>query len=298
MASTTAAFPPGVRGMVEYAVTESAPAAVRPPHRGLPSSTLTLVFATDAPLLCSSTFDDWAERRGNSHDVCVGGFHLRPVYLERPDHQEGVQVAVHPLAARRVLGLPAAELTELTQEGEAVVGARMRALFSRVASAGPGERATLVTEGLAALIERNDGRDAARREVVAAWTLLERSRGRMSVTEVASRIGVSSRHLSSLVTAELGIGTKNLGDLLRFESAHSSLLAGLACGSAPRLADLAHAHGYADHAHLDQAYRRFTGTSPTRWIADEFPIVSLPTVRRISSETSKPPAAPERTLHL
>lgn len=261
---------PGVAALYAYAVSEDAPRHDRPPHRGLPSSTLTVVVATDAPLLCSPTPEDWAERRGSTHDVCLGGFHLQPVYLHRPDRQEGVQVALHPLAARRVFGLPAAALTGLTQEGEDVLGARVRALHSRVAAAEPGERAHLVAGGLADLADRHERVPGPRREVVSAWRLLERSAGRMRVSEVAGEVGLTSRHLSSLMKAELGIGTKQLADLLRFEAAHSALVSGLRRGVRPHLADLAHTHGFADHAHLDAAYRRFTGTSPSGWIGEEF----------------------------
>lgn len=269
MRSSTLRLPPGIRGLVRYAVSETDPSAERPPHRGLPSSALTVVFSTDSPLLCSPTVEDWAQRRGSRHDVCVGAFHLDPVYLHRPDHQEGIQVAVHPLAARRVLGLPAAALSELTQEGEDVLGSGVRALHSRVSSAEPGERSRLVVSGLAALADRHDRAPGPRREVVGAWRLLERSGGRRPVGAVAAGVGVSPRHLSSLVKAELGVGTKQLADLFRFECAHASLVAGLERGATPTLADIAHDHGYADHAHLDRAYRRFAGTPPTGWIADE-----------------------------
>lgn len=262
--------PPGIRGLVEYAISETAQTADRPPHRGLPSADLVVVFSSDSPLLCSPTFDDWTVGRGSRHDVCLGGFHLDPVYLHRPDRQEGVQVGIHPLAARRVLGLPAAALTELTQEGEDVLGPQVRALFSRVASGTPEQRSRLVTDGLAALASRHERAPEPRREVVGAWRLLERSRGRMRIADVAFRVGLSTRHLSSLIKAESGIGTKQLADLLRFDAAHARLVAALRQGTTPHLAGIAHAHGYADHAHLDRAYRQFAGTSPTGWITDEF----------------------------
>lgn len=271
MKSQTIREPPGVRRLFEYAVAEdTAEMPDRPPHRGLPSSTLTIVFSTDSPLLCSPTVDDWADRRGSTHDICVGTLHLQPVYLQRPDRQEGVQVAIHPLAARRLLGLPAAALTELTQEGHDVLGPMARSLFSRVASADPGTRAQLVTEGLAASADQHNRAAEPRREVAGAWRLLELSHGRMSVGEVAFRVGLTSRHLSSLLKQELGIGTKQLADPFRFEATHAHLVVVLNRGSTPHLADLAHSHGYADHAHLDAAYRRFTGTTPTAWTAEEF----------------------------
>src|SRR5699024_7590672 len=194
--------PPGIREVIEYSVDEAVEGARRPPHRGLPSTTLTVVFATSGPLLCSADHESWAGRRGTTHDVCVGAFHTQPVYLQRPDHQDGVQVGLHPLAARRVLGLPAAALTDLTQEGEAVAGSSMRTLWSRAGSAAPGERARLIADGLASVADRHDRAPAPRREVLGAWNLLARARGTMTITDVAFRVGLSSRHLSSLVRAE------------------------------------------------------------------------------------------------
>lgn len=261
---------PGVAAVYGYAGVEVGSRSRRPPHRGIPSTLLTVIVAVDAPLLCSATLEEWADHRGETHAVCLGGFHLQPVYLQRPDAQEGVQVAVHPLAARRLLGLPASALTELTQEGDGVLGPSMRRLHERVVSSPPAERPLLVEEALSALASRHGRRQGPRREVVGAWRLLERSGGRMRVTDTASAVGLTSRHLSSLMKAELGIGTKELAELMRFESAHSELVERARRGAAPRLADLAHTHGYADHAHLDRAYRRFAGTSPTEWLAEEF----------------------------
>ncbi|MFN3601123.1 MAG: helix-turn-helix domain-containing protein [Dietzia sp.] len=261
---------PGVAAVCGYTGVEAEPRSRRPPHRGLPSTLLTVVVAVDGPLLCSPTLEDWATQRGATHAICLGGFHLAPVYLQRPDSQEGVQVAVHPLATRRLFGLPAAALTELTQEGDGVLGPSMRKLHGRVVSRPPAERPLLVEEALGALAARHERRRGPRKEVVGAWRLLERSGGRMRVTDTASAVGLTSRHLSSLMKAELGIGTKELADLMRFESAHSALVARARRRAAPRLADLAHTHGYSDHAHLDRAYRRFAGTSPTEWLAEEF----------------------------
>lgn len=269
MRVSTLRLPPGVAGLTRYDVEEAVTLSLRPPHRGLPTSTLTVVFATSAPLLCSPDHESWAIQRGTTHDVCVGGLHTRPVFLQRPDHQDGVQVQLHPLAARRILGMPAAGLTELTQEGEDVVGSGMRSLWSRANSSPPGERARLIGDGLASLADRHDRLPAPQCEILGAWALLSRSRGRMSVTEVASRVGLSSRHLSSLLNAELGVGTKQLADLMRFESAHADLGAELDRGRTPRLSDIAHSHGYTDHSHLDRAYQRFAGTSPSGWIDDE-----------------------------
>lgn len=271
---------PGIDVVYTYTSVEDSPTAARPPHRGLPSTSLTVIVALDAPLLCSPTLEDWAARRGEAHDVCLGGFHTQPVYLQRPDVQEGVRVVVHPLAARRILGLPAAALTELTQDADTVLGREIRRLHSRVGSAAPEDRAALVEAALRTLADRHETATSPRREVVGAWHLLQRSAGRMRVAEVASQVGLTPRHLSSRAQSELRIGTKTLTDLMPLEVAHTDLVRQLRKANdpvsgdgrrpRPNLADLAHTHGYADHAHLDAAYRRFVGTSPSSWIAEEF----------------------------
>ena len=42
----------------------------------------------------------------------AAGPYLRPVVTEHDGEQEGIQVDLEPLAARRLLGLPMSELTE------------------------------------------------------------------------------------------------------------------------------------------------------------------------------------------
>lgn len=262
---------PGVQAVYAYSATETAPPMDRPPHRGLPSPSLTVIISIEDRLLCSPNEADWSARRGASHDICIGGFHTRPVFLQRPDRQQGVQVGVHPLAARRLFGMPAAALAELTQEGDGVLGPRFRRLHSRIGSTADGmERAALVDREFVSLSDTSGNIAPPRREVVGTWQLLRQSMGRMPVAEVADRVGLSSRHLNTLVTTELGIGTKRLAGLFRFTAAHAAVVAEISDGTRPDLSRIAADTGYFDHSHLVRAYRRHAGTTPTGWIGEEF----------------------------
>lgn len=81
MGTATSHVPPGIRQVFRYSVTDSSPASTRTPHRGLPSTTLTLVFATDA------ANDRIAEARAHVEwPLHVNDLaHHREIWLRDPD---------------------------------------------------------------------------------------------------------------------------------------------------------------------------------------------------------------------
>lgn len=109
-----------------------------------------------------------------------------------------------------------------------------------------------------------------RPEVVEAWSILTASRGRIRIGELAERVFLSRRRLSTLFVAELGITPKEAARTMRFTHAVSRIGQGVR-GRALDLARVAAECGYADQSHLDREFRAFAGTSPTGWIAEEFP---------------------------
>ena len=80
-------------------------------HRGLPSPYLTLIFSLDGPVTTGRTPAEATGPDAVRTDIVVGGLHQSPAYVVQPEHEAGIQLAVHPLAARALLGLPAAERT-------------------------------------------------------------------------------------------------------------------------------------------------------------------------------------------
>ena len=86
-------------------------------HRGLPSPSLTLIVTFGEPL----TMLD-ATGAPMTHDTVLGGLHTVPETIVHRGRQSGVQLALDPLAARALLGLPAAAIAGTTVATPEVLG--------------------------------------------------------------------------------------------------------------------------------------------------------------------------------
>lgn len=232
-------------------------------HRGLPSPFLTFIVTLDTPVVI-------AEEDGERGlDVVVAGLTTEVERVKMGTRQTGVQAAVHPLAARRLFGLPAAELARLSLEGEDVLGRTAPRLRERLAeAAGWDERFAIFGEELG--LGRPRSVLGARPEVVEAWRLLTATRGRIRIAELAERVYLSRRRLSTLFAAELGLTPKEAARTMRFTHAVARIGEGVRGGTLD-LAAVAAACGFTDQSHLDREFRAFAGTSPSGWIAEEFP---------------------------
>lgn len=243
-------------------------------HRGLPSPSLTLVFPLSGPLPIEVPFG--TRPRPAQFSIPVGGLHTAPVYLpppgtDRPGHlpgpQRGIQLAVHPLAARALFGLPAGALAGTVVELGDVVRDDAWSLRDQLDNAVDSAAAAAAVNGW--VQRRLLAAKAARvPELHEAWRLIVGSGGRIRVADVASEIGWSRRHLTGRLRAEVGVGAKDLARMARFQRARSMLGA----GRAP--AEVAAACGYADQSHLSTEWRGFAGCTPGQWIAEELPYLS------------------------
>jgi AraC-like DNA-binding protein len=247
-------------------------------HRGLPSPFLTFIVTLDTPVV----IDEEGVERGL--DVVVAGLTTEVERVKMPSRQTGLQAAVHPLAARRLFGLPAAELARMSLEGEDVLGRAAPRLRERLAeAAGWDERFAIFGEEMGLATADGDrphggGGPAAtlvsasgpRPEVVEAWRLLTATRGRIRIGELAERVYLSRRRLSTLFAAEFGLTPKEAARTMRFTHAVARIGEGVR-GGALDLAGVAAECGFADQPHLDREFREFAGTSPSGWIAEEFP---------------------------
>ena len=101
-------------------------------HRGLPSPYLTLIFTLDEPLTIVA-HPDRGQPPGE-FGTLLGGLHSVPALITHAGAQSGIQVALRPLGARALLGLPAGELAELDLPAEAVLGGVCAELRDRVRS--------------------------------------------------------------------------------------------------------------------------------------------------------------------
>ncbi|GAA1774829.1 AraC family transcriptional regulator [Nocardioides hankookensis] len=254
MAPVAPALAPYVASLTAYDVDLGAPGV----HRGLPSTTLTLVLPVGDPLdvgwrgVPSSRETRWSS---------VSGLHARPAEIHHDGHQRGVQLGLTPIGARALLGLPAAELSgEMLELAE--VAPRLRHLPERLAECPADLRATLVARALLAELAHR-GAPAARAEVGRALAGLTRG---ATVQQVADDVGYSRRHLATLVRRECGLTPQEVRRVGRFERSRAQL------GRRP-LAAVAHDCGYADQAHLSREWVDLAGCPPTTWLREEFPFL-------------------------
>lgn len=244
-------------------------------HRGLPSPWLTLVFPLSGELPIEVT--EGGVLRSGRYAMPVGGLHTRPVFLPPPGAagsscgvQRGVQLDVHPLAARTLFGLPAGALAGQVLDLDVLLGAAEAGRLTDELSGGVSPQQARAV--VAAWIDDRLGDPAAVRaapEVRQAWRLIVGSGGRRLVGDVAREVGWSRRHLTAQLRAETGLGAKDIARVTRFARARSMIVT----GRYP-LADVAADCGYSDQSHLSTEWREFAGCTIGEWAAQELPWLS------------------------
>ncbi len=237
-------------------------------HRGMPSSTLTFIVSLDDGVQTAETPE--ALRTARPNPLLLGGLQVQAAHVRQRRGQAGVQLAVHPLAARALFGMPSAELNPADFDAATVLGRRAAELRERMVDAGRWPDAfALIGKYLVDGWQRRE-HATVRPEVAHAWHLLERSRGRAPVSAVADRVGVSARHLTTLFRREVGRSPKTVAMLMRFEHATAQIAESVRRRVPVDLAAVAVGTGYSDQAHLTREFVRFAGAPPRRWLAEEF----------------------------
>lgn len=252
-----------VAGYTGYRESGLAPAR----HRGLPSPYLTLIVTLDEPVVLAAHPDP--RQAASSHAVLLAGLATAPALVTHSGSSAGIHVALDPLGARALLGLPAGELAGQDLEAADVLGPAAVELRERVAAAGTwAERFAAVDR---ALLRRCSGREVAP-EVRYAWRRVLRSGGQVRAGELAAETGWSGRHLAERFAVEVGLAPKAAARVTRFDRARRRLQR----TGAGALADLAADCGYADQAHLAREFRALAGCPPTVLLAEELRDVQAP----------------------
>lgn len=240
-----------------YRSVEVAPAV----HRGLPSPWLTVVITLDDPLQVAAHPDPG--QPADRYAALVGGLHTRPALIAHDGRQSGVQLALSPLGARALLGVPAGELAGRDVHADALLGPTVERLRERMLAAPDWPtRFAVLDDALAAGARDVDGPPA---QVRRAWAVLLARGGAVRVDALARHVGWSPRHLAVRFRQEVGLTPKQAARVVRFDRARRALQR--RPGTA--LADLAASHGYYDQAHLAREFRELAGLPPSRWLAAE-----------------------------
>lgn len=102
-------------------------------HRGMPSSMLTFIVSLDDGVEAGDTPSTLAVARPTP--LLLGGLHVQASHVRQRRGQAGVQLAVHPLAARALFGVPSAKLPVAEYDAAAVLDRGALELHERVTEA-------------------------------------------------------------------------------------------------------------------------------------------------------------------
>lgn len=185
----------------------------------------------------------------------TAGLHRRYAVVGSTGRAHCLQVDMTPLAARRLFGVPMADLTDGIVELDDLDVPWLRGLTGRLAELPDWpSRFALVDARLGALLA---AAAPASPLVALAWRRLEATCGRASVAGVAAALEVSRTRLHRLFLDQVGLPPKTTARLFRFKAAVDAIQRG------ERLADLAAAAGYFDQPHFNRECVEFAGESPT-----------------------------------
>jgi AraC-like DNA-binding protein len=240
-------------------------------HRGLPSPALTFILTLDDPLVVAAHSDP--RQPPEEYTTLLGGLHTAPALITHEGRQSGIQIALTPLGARALLGMPAGQLANLDVDAAAVLGPFAGELRERIGERGTWARRFSVLDTLLGeRVRAADGAASARPEVGYAWRRLHAASGAVRVSALAAETGWSERYLNARFRAETGLSPKEAARVFRFTAARGLMAEAAVCSSTARLslADLAAECGYYDQAHLAREFRALAGCPPTQWLAEEF----------------------------
>jgi AraC-like DNA-binding protein len=267
--------PPSLRPFVEWYAGFRQAGVAPARHRGLPSPSLTFILTLDDPLVVAAHPDP--RQPPGEYSTLLGGLHTTPALITHEGRQSGIQLALAPLGARVLLGVPAGQFAGLDVDASAVLGRFAGELRERV-----GEQETWTGRfGVlnTMLGERAGAAEYAacvRPEIGYAWRRLRAASGAVRVSAIAAETGWSERHLNARFRAETGLSPKEAARVFRFTAARGRIADAAArtgggiTGAGLSLADLAAECGYYDQAHLARDFRTLAGCPPTQWVAEEF----------------------------
>lgn len=232
-------------------------------HQGVASPHLTLLLCLDGEVELLANADP--SKPPGTFVSLVSGLHDGPAQIAQGRAQTGLQLRLTWRGARALLGTPAAELQGDTVDLAAVLGLRSATLLDHLASAPDwSARFTLLDAELGALAERGRGDRGVAPEVGYAWDRLEESGGTLRISDLATEVGWSRRHLGEKFRSETGLAPKAAARVMRFERACDRLRR----PQRPSLAAVAADGGYVDQAHLSRDFRDLAGITATEWLAD------------------------------
>jgi AraC-like DNA-binding protein len=198
----------------------------------------------------------------------VMGPHDTATVLEGECAPAYLEVLLTPLGAYTLLGLPPEQLRGQLIDLVEVLGPASRRLGEQLRQTPSWrQRFALMDQFLLGRLDRGP-RPAP--EVARAWARLVGTGGAVPIGRLAREVGWSHKHLISRFRQQVGLGPKTAARLIRLEGVYRRLDRAQGRLDWGRVAAEV---GYAGQAHLIRDFHRFTGTTPTAFLAHTRPHV-------------------------
>lgn len=225
------------------------PAGAADPQTIVPDGRLEFVLHLADPFarvdVCGSTHTQGS--------VLVSGQLTAPIQLVARGRTDIVGIRFRTAAARSVLGVPLAELTDQVGDLSALSRPLADALYAAAATHdSPQARADALSETLSRFVRA--GVDPVAHAAVRALDAMDAPR----VDAIARSLGVSTRTLERRLTEHAGLPPAMLRRVIRFRRTFS-MLDNATPGTWAKIAIGA---GFFDQAHLIRDFRQFAGAAP------------------------------------
>jgi AraC-like DNA-binding protein len=240
--------PAPLRAYVECIWTRGTPSMPNVSHHVLPDGCIDL-------LLSYTTTESGAQP---SAAMAVGTM-TRPLVVPPDVASAYVGVRFWPGRALPFLGVPAAEITDLSVD----IGDLWPDRGADLEHVHIDDVNTLRTKLEALLLRRLEGARPINRTVDAAVGAVLRAGGDLSISALATALGVTRQHLARAFALHVGVGPKMFARIARVRR----VLSKARVAASVDWTDLALDAGFYDQAHLAGEIREITGRTPTEWFA-------------------------------
>lgn len=166
-----------------------------------------------------------------------------------------VGIRFKPGAAAIFLHTAVDELTALEAEVQSVLGLEGVEIEARLSAPGIGQRLAHLERFLMRRLERGYGLDA---DVSRAISLIERSRGNLTMLSLREELGVGERRLQRRFKEHVGLTPKGYARIVRLR--YAAALLDQRPDADPL--ELVHSVGFYDQAHFIHEFKAGTGLSP------------------------------------
>jgi AraC-like DNA-binding protein len=187
-------------------------------------------------------------------EAFFAGPHLHPALSRSPGFQAGIQIDLPMQTLRQIIGAP------MEQFVDQVVPLEISSLGQRLWNAQTMEqRIELLDAFMAKTLTQTHPLDARQ---LGALHLL-RTRLELDISEVASQVGWSRKHLADRVRDAVGVGPRCFRRLVRFHALTRSL-----AGAPPtQWASTAAEFGYYDQSHMIREFQEFAALTPSQYMS-------------------------------